>query len=323
MNTDILQIIGGKKMLLQLETAPADPFGWAADNKEDIDRILNTNGALLIRGLDTDTSEHFGNLLTAFFGQDLSSYTYRSTPRTSLSGNVYTATEYDKAETIPQHNENAYSDRWPLRIGFLCVTPAGKGGNTPISDSRLAYQLIPREIRMEFERKKIMYVRNYNNIDLPWTEVFQTSDKREVENYCNAHNITFEWLPTGLRTRQVNGAAMTHPVSGEKVWFNQAHLFHISNLDEEMQESLISLLGEECLPRNTYFGDGTPIGPDALAEIRKVYEDTKISFPWEKNDLLLLDNMLSTHGREPYEGTRQVLVGMSREYQSSPKTSLV
>lgn len=201
-----------------------------------------------------------------------------------------------------------------MRIGFLCLQPATKMGNTPLSDSRVAYQQIPAEIREEFERKGVMYVRNYSHIDLPWQEVFQTDDRLVVEDYCRKNNIDVEWTETGLRTRQVNIASITHPVTKEKLWFNQAHLFHVSSLGKEIQEDLISLLGEENLPRNAYFGDGSPIDVEALNVIRNVYERTKFSFQWEKNDLLLLDNMLFTHGREPYEGPRKIVVGMAKEY---------
>jgi len=102
-----------------------------------------------------------------------------------------------------------------------------------------------------------------------------------------------------------------HPRTGENLWFNQAHLFHVSSLGKEIAETLISSLGEENLPRNTYYGDGSPIEPEVLDCIRAAYEQIKIKFPWQKNDLLLLDNMLFTHGREPYTGTRKVLVGMA------------
>ncbi len=88
------------------------------------------------------------------------------------------------------------------------------------------YREIPKEIREEFEHKKVMYVRIYPNIDLPWTELFQTEDKREVAGFCNKHNIEFEKTDDGLRTRQVNEATAIHPLTQDKLWFNQAHLFH-------------------------------------------------------------------------------------------------
>lgn len=314
MNADAMKMIAGKKMLLEV-TGHRDCLDWVQENRENVDQLLAANGALLIRGLKVEGSEQFSQVLAGLFGEKLATYTYRSTPRKELENNIYTATEYHPSEEIPQHNENAYASSWPLRIGFLCMVPPAKMGKTPISDSRTAYKEIPEEIRDEFERKKVMYVRNYSNIDLPWTEVFQTSDKAMVEKYCKEHQLEFEWLPGNrLRTKQINQASATHPATGEKLWFNQAHLFHVSSLKQETQEDLLSLLGEENLPRNAYFGDGTPIDPQALAVIRGVYERTRFSFEWEKHDLLLLDNMLYTHGREPFEGPRQILVGMAREY---------
>jgi alpha-ketoglutarate-dependent taurine dioxygenase len=71
-------------------------------------------------------------------------------------------------------------------------------------------------------------------------------------------------------------------------------------------------MGEDNLPRNTYYGDGSPIEPEALQLIRDLYEQNKIVFKWQKNDLMLLDNMLYTHGRTPFTGDRKVLVGMAR-----------
>lgn len=316
MNVESIEMLCGRKMLLQVENNELPLPDWVDNHKNDIENYLSTNGVLLIRGLNI-TSEEFGLVLTALFGEELLSYTYRSTPRTELKNNIYTATEYHPSQAIPQHNENAYSNAWALRIGFLSVIPAQKGGNTPLSESHVAYQEIPREIRDEFERKKIMYVRNYSNVDLPWTEVFQTNDKKIVETYCQDNNISFEWTTQGLRTKQVNQATIAHPITGEMLWFNQAHLFHVSSLQEELREGLVALLGEENLPRNTYFGDGTSIPESYLDVIRRVYEETKFSFQWQKNDLLLLDNMLYTHGREPFEGPRKTLVGMARSYKSN------
>lgn len=314
MNIKDIELLSGIKMLYNVENKSISPSDWADENKQKVKSFLQKNGALLIRGFNNLEEDDFGAMLTQLFGEELVDYKYRSTPRTELKSKVYTASEYHHTEWIPQHNENAYSNVWPSRIGFLCKIKAEKMGNTPISDSRVAYNEIPIEIRDEFERKNVMYVRNYSDIDLPWTEVFQTKKKDEVEAYCKVNNIQFEWTPNGLRTKQVNSASIIHPILKDKLWFNQAHLFHVSNLDNDLRESLIELLGEENLPRNAYYGDGTPIDIEVLNIIREIYKKTKVSFDWKENDLLLLDNMLYTHGREPYEGARKVLVGMAAKY---------
>ena len=285
---------------------------WAEAHQEEIRGLLAEEGAVLIRGLKVLGSTQFGKIISTLFGAELLEYIYRSAPRTELRGHVYTATEYPAAQTIPQHNENAYSRSWPLRLGFMCLLPSETGGETPIGDSRLVYNMLPQSVREKFEEKGVKYVRNYSTLDLPWSVVFQTEDKSEVEAYCEANELTYEWLEDdALKTSQVNPATAMHPDTGEKVWFNQAHLFHVSSLGPEIARTLLDSLGEENVPRNSYYGDGSPIEPEVLDLIRSTYEQTKVKFPWQKNDLLLLDNMLFTHGREPYTGPRQVLVGMA------------
>ena len=310
-----LELLGEKKILLNAITDGVKTIDWITHNSTAIEKLVANNGALLIRGLKIHSSKQFSHILEKLFEGSLLNYNYRSTPRTEFKGNIYTATEYPASEIIPQHNENSYSNRWAMRLGLLCMMPPESGGETPLADSRKIYQNIPSEIRDEFERKGVLYVRNYLDIDLPWSEVFQTNDKKEVERYCDNNKIDFEWVDGNtLRTKQSNPAVAVHPVTNEKVWFNQAHLFHISSLESKVKDNLLSLYGENQLPRNTYFADGTSIDEEILEVIRDVYKQYTFSFPWEKNDLVLLDNMLFTHGRNPYKGARKILIGMAREH---------
>lgn len=309
---DDLKLIGGTPLLLEVNSGGTKLLDWAQENQECIGRLLDENGALLIRGLRVMGSKQFGSLLEMLFGSELLHYRYRSTPRTELRDNVYTATEYPAHEVIPQHNENSYSRSWPNRIGFLCMLPSKTGGETPIADSRAVYQKIDPAVRAEFEEKRVMYVRNYSDLDLPWTEVFQTEDPAEVERYCSENDIECEWLEgSRLRTRQVNPASVAHPSTGERVWFNQAHLFHVSSLPSDIRETLVDSLGEDYLPRNCFFGDGSAIDPRCLETVRRAYEETKIKFSWQQNDLLLLDNIRYSHGRESFAGERRILTGMA------------
>ena len=310
-----LEVLEGKHLLLNVDTAGMKTLPWIEQNAAEIERLLQANGALVVRGLNILSSKQFGQVLTKLFGSELINYTYRSTPRTELRGNVYTATEYHAEETIPQHNENAYSNKWAMRLGLFCLLPAETGGETPVADSREVYDLIPDDIRQKFAEKGVKYVRNYGDIDLPWKEVFQTEDRAEVEQYCRDNELDFEWVgDNGLRTSQILPAIADHPVTGEKVWFNQAHPFHVSSLGDETRESMVSVFGEDNLPRNSYYGDGSPFDEADLQVIRDAYDKVTIAFPWQKNDLILVDNMLYTHGRRPYTGARKVLVGMAHEF---------
>lgn len=316
MNTSTLELrlLDNKKIFLDINLGNSKALQWAKQHADEIDYLLYQSGALVIRGLNIMSSKQFAQILKVLFSSDLLDYSYRSTPRTELKDKVYTATEYHQTETIPQHNEHAYANKWPMRLGLCCLKISETGGETPLADSREVFNLIPKEIREKFDKKGVKYVRNYGNMDLPWTEVFQTTDKVEVESYCRKNNLTFEWLDDGnLRTTQINPAIARHPVTKEWIWFNQAHLFHVSALGEEYQTNILSFLGEEKTPRNAYYGDGEPIEEEVLELIRGVYEECTFYTPWHKGDLVLVDNMLFTHGRRPFQGERRVLVGMARE----------
>jgi Taurine catabolism dioxygenase TauD, TfdA family len=229
-----------------------------------------------------------------------------------VSGKIYTSTHYPAHQTIALHNEMSYSRQWPMIIGFFCVQPAPEGGETPIADSRRVFAQIDAAIKEEFIRKQLMYVRNYTDaLDLSWREVFQTNSRAEVESYCLKAGMKVQWNGDELRTWQVCQAVTEHPVTGEMVWFNQAHLFHVSSLDHDVRSSVQSAArGNE--PRNAFFGDGSEIDEAALDHIRAVYDNEKVTFPWQRGDILILDNILTAHGRNPYRGPRQIVVGMGR-----------
>jgi hypothetical protein len=62
---------------------------------------------------------------------------------------------------------------------------------------------------------------------------------------------------------------------------------------------------------HTLFGDGTAI-PDAyVRHIEEVIWKNMVIFPWQKGDILVLDNFSTSHGRLPYEGPREILVSWS------------
>jgi alpha-ketoglutarate-dependent taurine dioxygenase len=212
----------------------------------------------------------------------------------------------------------SYTSTWPMKIAFLSLVVAETGGETPIADSRRVYGAVDPAVRDRFERLGVMYVRNYTPwMDLPWQDVFQARTHEEVDAFCRQAGIEAEWVDDEhLRTRQVCQGVATHPRTGEKVWMNQAHLFHVTSLGDDVAEMLTDEMGEENLPRTTYYGDGSPIDPGDFRSVHDAYETASIRFPWEQGDVLLLDNMLMAHSRSSFTGARRVVVGMAESYTS-------
>lgn len=284
---------------------------FVRSNVNDLESKLYKYGALLLRGFDIHSVSEF-QVVANLICNDLFDYTYRSSPRTKLGGKIFTSTEYPCQYAIPLHNENSYSKAWPNKILFFCAIEPQNGGETPIADSYNVYQLINKKIRDKFEKKGVMYVRNYGHgFDLSWQEVFQTDSKFNVETYCQENGIEYQWVSEQiLRTKQICQAVIEHPVTKKNLWFNQAHLFHESANDVHLQQYFNEKFESHELPRNAFYGDGTAIEKEVIDHICEAYSTATCIFKWRKGDALILDNLAASHGRQPFTGERKIVVAM-------------
>jgi alpha-ketoglutarate-dependent taurine dioxygenase len=283
----------------------------------EIQEELLTHGALLFRGFTVRTLEDFDAAMTALNIERMD-YVFGSTPRTALGKRIFSATEYPPAQEIPLHNENAYQRVWPLKISLCCLVPAPSGGETPIADMRAVGAILGDRLLDELETRGVRYVRHYRPyIDVPWQQVFGTTDRKEVARFCAEHDVTCEWLDQDtLRTTQDCQGVAHHPTTGERVFFNQAHLFHVSSLSAAAAQSLIQLYGINRLPRHAVYRDGSEIPVETLQTVRDAFSKATISFPWQRGDVLLVDNMQFAHGRRPFKGPRQVIVALLQPFSA-------
>jgi hypothetical protein len=291
-------------------------ISWYHDNLKQIEDDLLQTGAILFRGINIDELTVFEQVMDPISKKFLS-YIDGNSPRTKLSAKVYTSTEYDPNYFITLHNELSYSAKWPSKIFFCCLIPAPSGGETPIADCRRVLRHMEPALVQKIKTKKIKYQRNLHGgkgFGPSWQDTFETKDKNLVEQYCRQGFIQYEWKSDGgIKLIHVREGIIKHPVSGEEVWFNQIDQFHPSHFDQEIYETLMLMYGndETQLPTYVTFGDDTPISTEVVKEIRKTVDGETMKTPWQKGDLLLLDNVLTSHGRMPYKGNRRIVVSMS------------
>ena len=296
------------------DSAPEALLSLCRERRESLRELLLDSGALLFRGFGPLRPEEFARFVRAFSGKPPLDYVGGASPRVKLGG-VYTSTEYPRHYTLSLHNELSYTYRWPEHLYFYCVRPADGGGETPLADSRALLGRIDAGVVARFRERRVRYERRLHDgtgFGLSWRDAFETDDRSAVEEYCRRGDTRFLWDGDGgLRMSQVRPATHTHPQTGDEVWFNQADAFHPSGMHPETYRTLISLMSEEDFPLNARHGDGSALDPEALRHVREAMAAEMVLFPWQAGDLLVLDNVLTAHGRMPFSGPRKILLAMT------------
>ncbi|MGC1854672.1 MAG: TauD/TfdA family dioxygenase [Candidatus Aquirickettsiella sp.] len=270
-------------------------------------------GAVLFRGFSIESVNKF-EALAALFSQRITNYKDGNSPRTKLSNNIYTSTEYPKEYVITQHNELSYSHYYPSYLLFCCIQPAEVGGQTPLADGRRIYRDMPANVVNMMTKKKLKYIRNLSNkigFGKAWQKTFETEDKVEVENFLKNTKADFVWLKDGsIRLEQIGPVTIQHPVTQEIAWFNQPAQFHPAAMPDTINVALKTIYGDDPqnYPHHVVYGDNSEIKPETLSMIQAVIDKHTKTFAWKKGDVLLVDNILLSHGRLPYAGARKVLV---------------
>ncbi|MFJ1608560.1 TauD/TfdA family dioxygenase [Streptomyces sp. NPDC088253] len=284
---------------------------WLSAHRTQIRQELLRSGALMLRGLGVRDTAGFARLRDVLIPQS-AGYKEKATPRTDFGEGVFSSTDLPAMQPIRLHNENSYTLDFPGTLLFGCITAPEEGGATTVGDMREALRRIPAHLRARFEAAGWLLLRNYSELaGLPWQKTFSTEDPAVVEAYCHDHTIGHEWLADGsLRTQQRRSAVVSHPVTGEKVWFNHFAFWNQWALDEDVRDVLVETYGEDGLPFDTYLGDASRLSRADVEALIAVYDEVTVREEWQPGDLLLVDNILCAHGREAFRGDRRIVVAM-------------
>lgn len=301
-----------KEFMIYPENKNFDLCNFLKTNwKNKVKNIYQKNGYVLFRGFKVRNLNDF-SLAVKSIHKKISNYQEASTPRDNVKDKIYTSTQISALREIPIHNEMSYASKYPKHLWFYSHKVAKKGGFTTIANSKTIYDQLNKKIKNIFEKKKIMYLRRYGfGFDLSWNKTFNTDSKKKVEKYCKKNKIKFKWEGNKLITWKINNFSIVNKNLNSKIWFNQAHLFHNSNIDSKTRNLIKEILGKDLYLRDAKFGDGKEIPLFFLKHIRKVLEKNSYNIKWKKGDVLLINNLMISHGRRKYTGSRKVFVMMT------------
>ena len=303
---------------------------WIKENKSSLEERLTRDGALLFRGFPVQNHNDFYSLLVLFIEphEELLDYKGGYSPRQKVDNKIYTSTSAPPFVNILLHQEMSYLKDFPSKLGFYCDQASEQGGETPLADARQILKDIPRNIIKEFKDKGIIYHRKmlyrsslrkcFGKSQSPmnastWNYVFETDNKEDVEAACKILSQSYTWnSDRSLTTETKVSAIQKHPKTAEQVWFNAIHCFiHEKYMFGKFLGPIIRLFrkltGEKF---EVVFGDGKVIPLSMKKQVLEIIDKNTFTFQWQKGDVLIIDNYLCMHGRNPFTGHRKIYAGL-------------
>lgn len=266
---------------------------------------VREHGAVLIRDGGVGGVDDFSRLAREL-GDTSVDMSCSAGPRVDLGNDVFTSNEAPPEESIPVHHEMAQCKEFPSYVLFFCETPAEKGGSTPVVRSsevcdefRERYPSLYSRLKEEGAR----YLREYppfttsTPLGKSWRDAFSATTREEAERKLEEEEVEWEW--TEDDTLRVMGPVIRifRFYGGKETMFMAAETSFVRE-DVRGKKMLVhadkSWMGEE--------------EKRALLDIGKFAFRASSRVPWEKNDVLILDNRAVMHSRDSFEGKRRVLV---------------
>ncbi|MGI5132325.1 TauD/TfdA family dioxygenase [Pseudonocardia sp. CA-107938] len=306
-----VQTAPGKPPLVLADCGP-DAEGWTAHHRAALRGAVAQHGAVLVRGLGLRSPDRIATVFR-MIGGDLIPEREPFAPREHFPNGLQSTTPWPANQQMCMHHEQSFASAVPGLMMFACITAPTRGGETGVADGAAVLNALPPPLVERFAREGWVLARNYNDeIGASFADAFGTADHHAIEAYCRANAIEFQWQPDGgLRTWQRRSAVMTHAPTGRRSWFNQIAFLSEWTMDADVREFLVDTYGPQGLPFTTLFGNGEPVGKGIVDLMTEVYNAHTMREPWRPGDVLLVDNLRCAHSREPYEGQREVLVGMA------------
>ncbi|KAL5755935.1 hypothetical protein ACOSQ2_020681 [Xanthoceras sorbifolium] len=270
-----------------------------------LESLLHKTGAVLFRGFDdVKTAKDFNDVVEAFGYEELQ---YEGAAlRTNVVGRVVTANESPPEEKIAFHHEMTRGPGIPSKLFFFCEVEPSSGGETPIVLSHIVYARMKHkypELVEKLEEHGLIYTRILGDDDdysspsgRSWKSVFLTEDKSVAEERAAKVGHKLEWMDGGVKRLMGPVPAIKYDKSRQhKIWF-------------------VSVAGWEDMMENngSTFGDGTPLPADFRHECLRILEEECVAIPWQRGDVLLLDNFAVLHARRPSKAPRRVLASLCK-----------
>jgi alpha-ketoglutarate-dependent taurine dioxygenase len=306
-----------------LRSDPAAVQAWYAEHHVRLEALLPVCGGVVLRGFAIGDTAAF-NAMIECYDTDPHGYAGGLTPRKNIAGKVFEASRVPPDQKIILHQEMGYLPKYPKMVAFYCLVPPASGGCTTIGDMRRFQARISDALMASVRERGVLYRRNYRApgpdpdpiralFRREWTDVLQVETPAQAEAACEAVGCEAVWEDDGsLSMRYRSSGFVRHSVTGEEVWFAQVQGMHFNAARLEANYARLADAFPTGRPRpiEILYGDGGEIPEDLVTPLYPILDSLAVNLPYEHGDFMLLDNIFTGHGRQPYTGHRDVQVGL-------------
>lgn len=274
---------------------------------------LASHGTLLFRGLPINGAHDFSKFAHAF-GYKPHEIIGIVVDRPILAPNIAPANEAPKEVLVYNHNESPQVPHAPEYIFFYSHKAPHTGGESPISSSlelfHRAQHEIPEFVR-ELAEKGILSRVTYKvdqqykggaTLKQAFGKLVEPDDdeatrrskiEAQIARYGRGKHTTWKWTDDGgLILEHRLPAIRTQPKTGLPTLF--------TGLAAYWKNAKVNGAGRNITQQ--LYGDGTPIPEKYLAHLAKITDEIRVLHKWQQGDVLVFDNVIAQHGREPWEG---------------------
>jgi hypothetical protein len=209
--------------------------------------------------------------------------------------------------TLLVHSEGFYKPSFstPDTCFFYCDTPLPEnvGGRTILVDGFKFYELLPDDIRLNFENKGLIYESLWESSR--WKLEFDVNSKSELINFLAqfAEKVVYEISDNDVLKLRYFGNAIVKKINGFA--FANSMLAHLSKIDHP--DYLVKKVYTKAT-NHVYFGDGSTIPNEIVNLLINLQDLICIKHQWAKGDILIIDNHRFMHGKEIAESSHDRII---------------
>ncbi|KAM0718835.1 hypothetical protein Q7P37_005907 [Cladosporium fusiforme] len=281
-----------------------------------LDAKLAVHGTLLFRGLPIHDAHDFSKFAHAF-GYKPHEIIGIVVDRPELAPNIGPANEAPKEVLVYNHNASPQVPHAPEYIFFYGHRAPHTGGESPISSSlelfHRARQEIPDFINDLAEKgilSRVTYKPNQqyeggSTLKQAFGKHVQPGDdeatrrskiEAQIARYGRGKHTTWEWTDDG-------GLVLTHHLPAIRTQPQTGLPTLFTGLAAYYQNSKVNGAGRNITQQ--LYGDGTPIPEKYLAHLARITDEIRVLHKWQQGDVLVYDNIIAQHGRQPWEGDQE------------------